>query len=84
MRAVLAGPVWRGDGDGGGGRGESGGDRRHHRQRRQTPGGVQEDGRDDAAQGGQARIRGTYYVRCRAYIFPVVINFPIDVSAHAR
>ena len=23
-------------------------------------------------------------VRCRAYIFPIVINFPIDVSAHAR
>ena len=23
-------------------------------------------------------------LRCRAYIFPVVINFPIDVSAHAQ
>ena len=22
--------------------------------------------------------------RCRTYIFPVVINVPIDVSAHAR
>ncbi len=25
-----------------------------------------------------------FFGRCRAYIFPVVINFPIDVSAHAR
>ena len=24
------------------------------------------------------------YLRCRAYIFPIVINVPIDVSAHAR
>ena len=24
------------------------------------------------------------YGRCRAYIFPIVINFPIGVSAHAR
>ena len=26
----------------------------------------------------------THYRTCSAYIFPVVINFPIDVSAHAR
>ena len=24
------------------------------------------------------------WMRCRAYIFPIVINFPIDVSAHDK
>ena len=28
--------------------------------------------------------RITAEIPCRAYILPVVINFPIDISAHAR
>ena len=42
-------------------------------------GSVARRGRTSAVRAGEITKR-----RCRAYIFPIVIHFPIDVSAHAR
>ena len=40
---------------------------------------VARQGRASAVRAGEITKR-----RCRAYMFPIVINFPIDVSVHAR
>ena len=37
-----------------------------------------------STQGCKLVEHGSGSARCRAYIFPVIINFPIYVSAHAR